>query len=51
VIHATALEAEPLIESTAISLVVTAVAVAAVSAPAAVTISLVYDRLAASSSG
>jgi hypothetical protein len=50
VIHATALEAGPLLGSTAIALAVTAVAVAAVSAPAAVTISLVYDRLAASSS-
>jgi hypothetical protein len=50
VIHATALEAGRLMGSTAIALVVTAVAVAVVSAPAAVTISLVYDRLAASPS-
>jgi hypothetical protein len=50
VIHVTALEAGPLMGSTAIALVVTAVAVAVVSAPAAVTISLVYDRLAASPS-
>jgi hypothetical protein len=49
VIHATALKAGALLDSTAIALVLTAVAVAAVSAPAAVTISLVYDRLAASS--
>jgi hypothetical protein len=49
VIHATALEAGPLLGSRAIAMAVTAVAVAAVSAPAAVTISLVYDRLAISS--
>jgi hypothetical protein len=50
VIHATALEAGPLLGSTALAVAVTAVAVAAVSAPAAVTISLVYDRLSASPS-
>jgi hypothetical protein len=46
VIHATALESESVIGSRAVALIATAVAVAAVSAPAAVTISLVYDRLA-----
>lgn len=51
VIHAMALEAEALTGSTAIALVLTGAAVAAVSAPAAVTISLVYDRLAAGSPG
>jgi hypothetical protein len=51
VINATALKADAVLGSKAIALVVTAVAVAAVSAPAAVTISLVYDRLGGRSPG
>ena len=47
VIHATAHEAEPLLGSPATGLLGAAVAVALVSAPAAFTISVVYERLAA----
>jgi hypothetical protein len=46
VIHATAHEAEPLLGSPGLALIAAAVATAAVSAPAAFTISVVYERLA-----
>jgi hypothetical protein len=47
VIHATAHEAEPALGSLALGLLGAAIATAAVSAPAAFTISVVYERLAA----
>jgi hypothetical protein len=46
VIHATAHEAEPLLGSAVLAVIVAAAATAAVSAPAAFTISVVYERLA-----
>jgi hypothetical protein len=51
VIHATALRAEPVVDSRAVGLVVAALAVTLVSPAAALTISVAYDRLAGAAGG